>query len=286
MKTILLALTLFASTGSLLAQSAPAAGVSKTVVFAKGMHGDLMADLYLPKQQGPHPAILFLHGGGWSSGTRTQLQKLSVAFAAEGYVGVAIDYDLTVQGAHFPLPLLQSKEAVRWMRANAATYGIDPKRIAVVGSSAGGELAALVALTAGNKKYEAGEHLDQSSDVAAAGILNGVLDLTDLGDQSKMVTDYLGDTCGKLKTPCNLASPQVAIHPGAPPFFVGHGTNDTTVPYRQAEKFVASLQTAGVKVTLFSAENAGHTYWNDPRYLQPNIEALKAFLAKTLVPAP
>jgi acetyl esterase/lipase len=290
MKSFFAALCVMAATTSLLGRAAPApaepTGASKTVPFAKGNHGDLLADLYLPKHAGPHPAILFLHGGGWSSGNRTQLHKLAEAYAAAGYVGVAIDYDLTVDGAHFPLPLIESKAAVRWMRANAATYGIDPKRIAVVGSSAGGELAALVALTADNKDYEKGENLDQSSAVEAAGILNGVLDLGDMGGQSKMVTDYLGGECATLKSPCNAASPVNVVHPGAPPFYVGHGTEDQTVPYRQAEKLAANLKTAGVAVTLFSATGAGHTYWNNPKFYQPNADALQAFLARYLVPKP
>ncbi len=116
------------------------------VPFAQGESGPLLADMYLPQQQGRLPAILFIHGGGWTMGKRDSWDKLIVPFAARGYVGMTIDYDLS-PGVHFPVALEECKAAVRWLRAHATEYHVDPNRIAVAGGSAGGELAALVALT-------------------------------------------------------------------------------------------------------------------------------------------
>ncbi|MDR3735682.1 MAG: alpha/beta hydrolase [Acidobacteriaceae bacterium] len=252
------------------------------IPYAKGLHGELLADLYLPKSKGMHPAVLYIHGGGWSGGSRNQLKRIAAVLADAGYMGVAIDYDLTGQGGTFPVSLIQVKSALRWMRANAATYNIDTSRIAVMGSSAGGELAAEVGLTIGRKGYERGENLEQSSAVAAVAVLNGVLDLTDPSEPAYLVEGYLGGSCTQKLDACHEASPIFLVHTGAPPFFVGHGTADQSVPFQQAQVFVQRLQADHVPVTPIIATGAGHTYWNDDRWFQPNVDALKTFLADTL----
>jgi acetyl esterase/lipase len=249
------------------------------VPYEKGLKGDLLADLYLPVAEGTHPAVLYIHGGSWSSGDRTQLKRVAVSLAEAGYIGVAIDYDLKAQGARFPVALMEAKSAVRWMRANATTYHIDPQRIATIGTSAGGELSAELGLTIDRKAYEKGDNLHQSSAVSAVGVLNGVLDLTDLGEYASMANGYLGDSCEKELEACHEASPVFLVHPGEPPFFVGHGTADQIVPYRQAVLFIQRLEANHVPVTVFVAEGAKHTYWGNSRWFQPNVDALKKFLA-------
>jgi acetyl esterase/lipase len=253
-----------------------------SVPYAKGIRGDLLADLYLPLSAGPHPAILYIHGGSWSSGDRSQLKRVAVCLAEAGYIGVAINYDLTPQGARFPLALMEAKAAIRWMRANALTYQIDPQRIATIGSSAGGELSAELGFTIGRKEYEQGNYLEQSSSVAAVAILNGVLDLSDLGEHADMVNGYLGGSCEKQIKACHEASPVFIVHPGAPPFFAGQGTADPIVPFRQSVLFIQKLQADRVPVTRFVADGAKHTYWANSTWFQPNIDALKQFLSQTL----
>ncbi len=127
---------------------APSYSRVTAVEYAQGKSSSLLADMYLPKTPGLYPAIVFVHGGGWTGGSRTSWGKLIAPFAERGYVGMAIDYDLS-PGVRFPIALEECKEAVRWLRAHAAEYHVDPSRIAIAGGSAGGELAALVALTGG-----------------------------------------------------------------------------------------------------------------------------------------
>ncbi len=283
-----LELPLLATQSNAYGEHAAVAGTPTTynaasgVAYARGLHGDLLADLYLPNTRGPHAAILFLHGGGWRGGDRRQLKSLASQLAEAGYAGVAIDYDLSTTGARFPTALMESKAALRWMRAHAAQYGIDPDHIAVVGSSAGGELAAELGLTADQKKYETGNDLRQSSAVQAVAVFNGVLDLSDLGEHADMVEDYLAGSCAQKMEACHEASPVFNVHVGAPPFFVGHGTSDPVVPFRQAQLLVQRLRESHVPVTPFIAKNGGHTYWANTRWFQPNLEALKQFLAGAL----
>jgi acetyl esterase/lipase len=251
--------------------------VRKDVVFAKGTKGDLLADIYLPeKKQGKMPAVLHIHGGGWVNGTRATMSPALEDMAAAGFVGVTIDYDLsgTSDKVHFPTALDQCWQALHWMRAHAKEYGIDPAKIAVAGSSAGGELAALLGLGVGKPAEE--------PPVAAAIVYNGVLDLSDPGVSPKIVEAYLGGRCEAMKDACKKASPTAAVMLGAPPFFVGHGTKDESVPYKQAEEFVDKLRKANVVVTVFTAPGGPHTYWKDNRWVQPSMDASIAFLKQAL----
>lgn len=251
--------------------------VKKDVVYGKGTKGDLLADIYLPeKKQEKMPAVLDIHGGGWLNGTRYTMSPATEDMAAAGFVGMTIEYDLsgTADKVHFPAALDQCWMAVHWLRAHAAEYGVDPAKIAVAGSSAGGELAALLGLGVGKP--------DSEPPVAAAIVYNGVLDLSDPGVSPKIVESYLGGSCAEKKDECKKASPTQAIMMGAPPFFVGHGTKDESVPYAQAEQFVEKLKKANVPVMVFTAPGGPHTYWKDPRWVAPNMDASIAFLKQAL----
>ena len=244
--------------------------VTSDVTYTQGINGPLKADVYIPMSPGLHPGIVFIHGGGWVSGNRNQMIKVIKAMADAGYVGFTIDYDLGK--STFPGALNESLAAVRFLRAHAAEYHLDPFRIAVAGSSAGGELAALVGLAQG----------DTASHVEAAIVFNGALDLT-LPDPKtslpSVVTIYLGGQCESIMETCKAASPQFQVHAGAPPFYVGHGDQDQSVPFVQAVAFTNALKAAGVPVEFFQANGGKHTYWSDPRFYSANLDAIKAFLA-------
>jgi acetyl esterase/lipase len=247
--------------------------ITSDVTYTQGMHGPLQADVYVPKSPGLHPGIVFIHGGGWVSGNRNQMIKVIKAMADAGYVGFTIDYDLGK--STFPGSLNESLAAVRFFRAHAAEYNLDPFRIAVAGSSAGGELAALVGLAQN----------DTASHVEAAIVFNGALDLT-LPDPKtslpSVVTTYLGGQCESIMETCKAASPQYQVHAGAPPFYVGHGDQDQSVPFAEAVAFTNALKAAGVPVEFFQANGGKHTYWSDPRFYSANLDAVKAFLAHHL----
>jgi acetyl esterase/lipase len=252
------------------------------VAFAQGKAGPLLSDLYVPQGTGPFPAIVFIHGGDWIAGDRTQMTRIIEYLAEHGYVGMAVDYDLSPQ-VHFPVPLYESKEAVRWLRAHATEYHVDPARIAVAGSSAGGELAALVALTNGNPRFEGdGGYKRFSSSVKVAVIYNGVLDLATVVDNDESIIRYLGGRCSARKDLCRDASPQEQITANAPPIYVGHGNSDQDVPYSQFTAFVAAYKQMNRPITPFTAENGPHTYWGKPAWFQKNAEATLDFLRKYL----
>ncbi len=239
------------------------------VPYAKRGDIVLRANLYLPKGSGPFPAVLFIHGGGWSSGDRTQLRVPAAYLAERGIAAVAVSYRLSGQ-ATYPAAIEDVKEAVRWVRANAARYRIHPDNLGAAGSSAGGHLAALLALTAG-----------KAEQIKAVVPLNPVLDLTAL-QGSPMVAKFLGAPCPERMELCREASPVFRVHPGAPPFYIMHGTDDKTVPYSQATAMVAALKKAGVQARLFTGEDAPHTFWNNPRWQPAVLREMEAFFREHL----
>ena len=210
------------------------------------------------------------------------MTRIIEELASHGYVGMAIDYDLSPQ-VRFPVALHESKEAIRWLRAHAATYHVDPERIAVAGSSAGGELAALVALTNGDSHYEGdGGSKGFSSTVKAAILYNAALDLTTPPENDESINKYLGSSCAAQKELCLQASPQAHISANSPPIYIGHGNEDKDVPYSQFTAFVASYKRMNRSITAFTADKGPHTYWAKATWFQPNADATLDFLKKHL----
>jgi beta-glucosidase len=243
------------------------------IQYGMGVSGPLKGDMYIPRRAGRQfPAVLMIHGGGWRSGDRMQMAKIARDLARKDYVVFSIDYDLVP--TQFPVALDQCLEALRFLNERANEYQLDAARIAVMGSSAGGELAALMAL---------GTPVPGTQPLRAAVVFNGVLDLQALGDQSGMVTDYLGGPCTHRLDACRQASPLYQVKTGGRlSFFVGHGTADAVVPYTQAEQFVSALRKNGWPVTTFVAEGGPHTYWGQPEFYEKNLASVLKFLADAL----
>jgi acetyl esterase/lipase len=155
----------------------------KNIVYAEYGNRRLHLDIFTPKNISFKaglflPAVLFIHGGGWSSGTREMLQPMAKLLASKGYAAITAEYRLSPE-AKYPAAIYDLKAAVRWMHANASKYKIDSNKIAVYGCSAGGHLAAFIGATNGIKKFEgSGGNQDHSSIVQAVIDIDGILDFT------------------------------------------------------------------------------------------------------------
>lgn len=227
----------------------------------------LVADIYLPKGSGPFPGVVFIHGGGWHSGERTQLRRQAIYMAEHGMVGMAIEYRLAP--AHpWPAAIDDSRAAVVWFRQNASSYHVDPNRIGAVGSSAGGHLVALLGVT-GEPRLQ------------AVVVLNGVLDFN-AQPPSDMITDLFGHSCADAPQPCIGASPINHIQSGAPPFLVMHGDADQIAPYSQAVAFAKKLKGSGAHVETFTAPGGPHTFWLKPQWAERSDQLMNDFLQRQL----
>ena len=249
-------------------------GVMRGLAYTSAGERVETGDLYVPTGTGPFPFVLYLHGGSWRSGSKGEWSRFATDLAAHGYASFSIDYDLRPHS--FPTSWTEAREAVLYLRTHAEQYRLDPSAIAVAGSSAGGELASLLALA---PEGPAGASDRTAVPVAAAVILNGVFDLQ---SDAHVITRYLGGRCEAVRAACADASPEQHVHAGAPPFFVGHGTGDHVVPYAEAEAFIDQLRSAGVPVTPYTASDGRHMYWEKKQFYAANLAAVEAFLAQTL----
>jgi acetyl esterase/lipase len=135
--------------------------------YLENGHARQKLDLYLPASpRGPLPLIVWVHGGGWRSGSKDQCLPLRQGFLERGYAIASVGYRLSGD-AIFPAQIEDCKGAIRWLRAHAHEHGLDPHRFGLWGSSAGGHLVALAGTSDGVKEFETGAHLDQSSRVQA-----------------------------------------------------------------------------------------------------------------------
>jgi acetyl esterase/lipase len=279
-------MTVMMCCGAAHAAGKPAAdkpATSTTVTYTTDAEGAHQADLFEPQATeaaaAPFAAIVYIHGGSWRSGNRHHFDRMAADLAAQGYVGFSIDYDLHPKS--FPLSWEEARAAVEYLRAHAAQYRVDPQRIAVVGTSAGGEIAALMGLDPRGPASAQGAAVP----LQAVVLLNAVFNLH--GDYH-VIHRYLGGTCDQIGSVCNEASPidqvhaDAPVHGAAPPFFVGHGTSDHVVPYAQSQIFIHALQTAEIPVTPFVASGGPHMYWTKSKFYAHNLMAMESFLARTL----
>jgi acetyl esterase/lipase len=238
------------------------------IVYGKGGQTELKLDLALPKTgDGPFPAVVCVHGGGWAAGNRKDLGKTIEVLAGRGYVAVTISYRL-VPAATFPGQIEDCKAAVRWLRANAAKYKINSERIGAVGLSAGGHLVCLLGTTQKEDGLEGqGGHAEHSSSVQAVVSFFGPTDLSARVWEAKLEKDlivpFLGGTQADQPEVYKKASPVNYVRKNAPPFLLFHGTEDKIVPVSQSRLLAGKLQSAGASVKLVEIEGAGHGWGGD-----------------------
>lgn len=215
-------------------------------------------DVYYPKEGGPWPAVLYVHGGSWKEGDKAEgagwkgLNDL-------GYLVVAINYRMAPFVKH-PVLIEDLKCAVRYLRAHASEYNLDPDHIAAMGASAGGHLVALMGTSDEAAGWDVGENPDQSSRVQAVIPMAAITDFTqEMKVISMVIYSAFGGLPGTPSPKMIEASPVTYITPDDPPFLIFHGDNDGVVPYQQSEILHEQLTTAGVPSELIIVKNGDHS---------------------------
>jgi len=270
------------------APSLPGIRVFRDLPYVPGASVRQRLDLYLPEQPGrARPLIVSIHGGGWVSGSKSP--RKPTAFIQLGFAYASIDYRFS-KDAVFPAQIQDCKAAIRWLRAHAGEYGIDPGRIGVWGSSAGGHLVALLGVTGQVHDFDTGPNLDQSSAVQCVVDLYGPSDFLNPGQgpgksrpgMISVVNLLLGGPVEAHQALARLASPVYFVTKEAPPFLILHGDQDPIVPLQQSQELNAALQKAGVESTLHVVPGAVHA---DPAFFKPENENLiRDFLVSHLKP--
>lgn len=265
--------------------------VPDTVTFEAGIeyanpdNQHLQLDMARPKTgDGPFPVVVCIHGGGFRAGKREGYDGLIVKLAEQGYVAVTVSYRLAPK-YKFPAAVHDTKAAVRWVRANAEKYKIDPARIGVTGGSAGGHLAQFLGVTMDVKEFEGdGGNATHSSRVNCVVNVYGPSDFTkSYGksvDAAEVLPLWLG---GNLETarPAHVrSSPLNWVTPNAAPTLCIHGTEDKYVAHEQAVWIVDRLKSSGVEAELLTLEGAGHGFKG--KDAETADKALVAFFDKQL----
>ncbi|SDI05802.1 alpha/beta hydrolase fold [Alteribacillus bidgolensis] len=252
-----------------------------------------------PQREEAQPAVLFIPGGGFMSANHDKSIQQRFDIAEAGFVVASMGYRVTPQSS-FPSPLEDEKSAIRYLRANAEKFNIDPDRIAVMGSSAGGYLSSFAGVTNGIDTFDTGTHLEESSDVQAVINLYGLSDLTKVGEGKPEEAAALHDSPSAPEAmwvngpavfgpggsihdnpkAANEANPISYITEDAPPFLVLHGDSDNLVLPSQTEMLHESLINEDIDSTRYVVKGAGHggIEWVQPKVTNVLINFLKEHL--------
>jgi acetyl esterase/lipase len=250
-----------------------------------GTHERHKLDVFVPKGDGPFPLVIWVHGGGWEGGSKEG--NPAVALLNKGFAVAGVNYRLSKHAA-FPAQIHDCKAAVRYLRANAKKYNLDPERFGAWGASAGGHLVALMG-TAGDVKDLEGDVGTKagSSRVQAVCDWFGPTDLLKLSPPRALnnpITRLLGGPTGEKKDLAVAADPITHVTTDDPPFLIMHGTNDPLVPLSQSELLEAALKKAKIECEMLVFKDAGH---GDPEFRKQlqsdaNKSKIPDFFAKNL----
>jgi acetyl esterase/lipase len=269
---------------------------------------ELRLELLVPEgTAAPVPVVVWIHGGGWKSGSRLPIPARVSNLCSRGYAVASVDYRL-ISSALWPAQIQDVRGAVRWLRAHATEYGLDPNRFASWGDSAGGHLAAMLATSGGVSSITIGSvsvdlegttggNLDQSSRVQAAVDWYGATDFLQMrfypatvnhdgatSDESKLVGGPIQSNPERVAT----ANPITYASADDPPLLAMHGTIDKLIPFNQSQLLVDALNAAGASATLRPVQGAGHggSVWDSATNVQPVYNFLDAALLNPAVPSP
>ncbi|MGA9790351.1 MAG: alpha/beta hydrolase [Terriglobales bacterium] len=251
-------------------------------------------DVFIPNHRNrvPTPAVLWIHGGGWDHGDKNG--HPGAAFLAnEGFVTATLSYRLSGDSP-FPAAIEDCKCAIRFLRANAPQYGVDPDKIGVAGSSAGGHLAELVATADQNAGLEGeGGWQNVSSKVQAAASYFGVSDLTMQFPQDtvQVIVKFFRGTEKDMPALYRKASPIVYVSKDDPPLLLVHGEKDDGVPFNQSVLMAKTYRRAGLAVEFIAVKNAGHDFQHmGDAPISPSVEIIHQrtvdFFKRYLISAP
>lgn len=264
--------------------------VEEDVAYGEADGQPLLLDVYRPPARDtPRPAVILIHGGGWTAGygSRADMAQPARELADAGYVAFTIAYRLLDgEPGHnvWPAQLADVQRAVRWVRANADRYGVDPERICSYGHSAGGHLAAMLGV----------RDTRDNSDPALADVSSRVNCVVDLaGDMdlaipypnavdTEIVTGLLGGAPEEAPDAYSDASPLAQVDEETVPFLIFHGQRDTINPIEHSRRMVAALHEAGVEVVYVEIPDADHFTWGTWSAVGPFT---LVFLERHLTPA-
>jgi pectinesterase len=258
------------------------------IVYAHYGACEMRLDLFRPAGRGPFPAVVLVHGGAWITGNHAMENPFAMELARRGYVAATVEYRLSNE-AKYPAAIHDLKASIRWLRANAARYNIDPNRIGAIGASAGGHLVALLGVTNGMSSFDGeGGHKGFSSVVQSVVDIDGPVTFIDPGniEQEKKGpydtnTRFVGGTYDEKSELWREASPVTQVNQrSAPVLFIN---SSSYRPFQQREEMSAKLKALGIVSEIVVIPDTPHPFWLFHPWFEPTVQYVDEFLKKTML---
>ncbi len=249
--------------------------VDRNVVYS----GSQTMDIYIPNATStrPLPLVIYVHGGGMTSGDKSNINPIFLnTLASSGYAVASINYRLAPRDK-YPAQIQDVKCAIRYLRSNAQMYGVNGSEIFAFGTSAGGQLVTLAALMGPNSTYDVGPYLNESSGITAVVDMFGPTNLTEGGGYSStgVLQVFGSNTSNEV-----MASPSYFVKADSPPIMIVQGINDTKVPDSQSIELYNKLTAAGDQTQLIQVQNMGHMFAQvGPEPINPSLEQIAQDMA-------
>jgi len=257
--------------------------IQRDVIFSDVGGRPLKLDIYKPKAGGNGAAVLLLHGGGWSRGSKDMLAPHATALVEQGFVAIASEYRLTGE-ARFPAQIHDAKRAIRWARSQAGELGFDPDRLCLEGHSAGAHLALLAAGTPDDARLDPPEGAGGVSAAVAAVAAIYPPVLFHLGDARPSGSLPARSLPGadESEESVMLASPIEHVSPALPPVMLLHGDADKVVPVSASRRYEERVRAVGGKVDLHIFGGLPHGFGNHEHFRPMMMTMIGGFFRRTV----
>ena len=259
----------------------------KNITYTRYGKRALQLDLYLPKSRElkQYPGIVFVHGGGWGMGYRTNFTPMAIALAERGYVAATISYRLSPE-AKYPAAIHDVKAAIRWLRKNAKKYGVNPEQIAVGGGSAGGQIANLVGVTNGLEKFD-----PQMNGSSVSSAVQAIVDIDGLSDFTSEAARFYEDDPRKNPSAAGAwfggrySEKTELWHEASPLFYVNKNTPPILFLISAQERFslgykeiIEKMKPFGISYQVAQIPDSPHSFWLFDPWLKPSVDIVASFL--------
>lgn len=261
---------------------------TRNITYHTYSDGDLQLDLYQPRalveSDQSAPGVILVHGGGWQAGYRTHLTPIAIELAKAGYVAATISYRLAPE-ALYPAAIFDTRAAVRWMREHAARYHVNPNQLTLAGSSAGGQIASLTALSTNSQELNPAPRSHIHADVQAIINIDGLSDFTSAAarqyedaprETPSSAVLWLGGHYAQATDNWHQASPLFYVTADTPPIlFLASGR---TRFYVGRDEMIEKLNEHDIYSEVVTFEGTPHSFWLFDPWMKPAADAMVAFL--------
>lgn len=251
---------------------------SLDIVYNSIESRELHFDAYYKKGKKAQPAVVLIHGGGWKSGNKSQLRIFAQEIATKGYSCFAIEYRLSSE-AKFPAAIFDVKNAIKYIKANAKKFNVNREKVAVLGCSSGGQMAALIGTTNNNLGYEAPSEINENASVQAIIDIDGILAFKHPeSEEGKTASFWLGGTYDEKPEIWNQASPLNHVSAATPPILFIN--SDGSRFHAGRSDMISKLNSFNIYSEVKNISNSPHSFWFFNPWFQPMVKYTVDFLDK------